>query len=150
MTAAVPAAGPLAGVRVIDMTSVGMGPYATQILGDMGAEVIKVEAPEGDVFRASAPAASPGMGAVYLNLNRNKRSITLNAKDPDDLRHLLGLIDGADVFISNVRPRALARIGLDAASLRARNPRLVYCSAVGFGQDGPYAAHRPSTTSSRP
>lgn len=143
MTAAVPASGPLAGVRVIDMTSVGMGPYATQILGDMGAEIIKIEAPEGDVFRASAPAASPGMGAVYLNLNRNKRSITLNVKDPDDLRHLLRLVDDADVFISNVRPRALARAGLDAASLRARNPRLITCSAVGFGQDGPYAA-RPA------
>ncbi|MBB1595466.1 CaiB/BaiF CoA-transferase family protein [Achromobacter sp. UMC46] len=132
--------GPLAGVRVIDMTSVGMGPYATQILGDMGADVIKVEAPEGDVFRASAPAASPGMGAAYLNLNRNKRSITLNAKDPDDRQRLLALVDGADVFISNVRPRALARAGLDAATLCARNPRLIYCSAVGFGQDGPYAA----------
>ena len=140
MTTVAPASGPLAGVRVIDMTSVGMGPYATQILGDMGAEIIKVEAPEGDVFRASAPAASPGMGAVYLNLNRNKHSVTLNAKDPDDLQRLLRLVDGADVFISNVRPRALARAGLDATSLRARNPRLIYCSAVGFGQDGPYAA----------
>ncbi|MDH2052208.1 CaiB/BaiF CoA transferase family protein [Achromobacter marplatensis] len=134
------ASGPLAGVRVIDMTSVGMGPYATQILGDMGADIIKVEAPEGDVFRASAPAASPGMGAVYLNLNRNKRSVTLNAKDPADLQQLLALADDADVFISNVRPRALARAGLDAATLCARNPRLIYCSAVGFGQDGPYAA----------
>lgn len=134
------ASGPLAGVRIIDMTSVGMGPYATQILGDMGADIIKVEAPEGDVFRASAPAANPGMGAVYLNLNRNKYSVTLNAKDPDDLQRLLSLVDGADVFISNVRPRALARAGLDSATLRARNPRLIYCSAVGFGQDGPYAA----------
>lgn len=134
------ASGPLAGVRVIDMTSVGMGPYATQILGDMGADIIKVEAPEGDVFRASAPAASPGMGAAYLNLNRNKYSITLNTKQPEDLERLLGLIAGADVFISNVRPRALARVGLDAATLCARHPRLIYCSAVGFGQDGPYAA----------
>lgn len=139
MTAA-PATGPLAGVRVVDMTSVGMGPYATQILGDMGADVIKVESPEGDVFRASVPAASPGMGAVYLNLNRNKRSVTLDAKHPDDRQRLLELVDGSDVFISNVRPRALARAGLDAANLCARNPRLIYCSAVGFGQDGPYAA----------
>lgn len=135
-----PASGPLAGVRVIDMTSVGMGPYATQILGDMGADIIKIEAPEGDVFRASAPAASPGMGAAYLNLNRNKYSITLNTKQPDDLSRLLALIDGADVFISNVRPLALARVGLDATTLCARNPRLIYCSAVGFGQNGPYAA----------
>ncbi|MCG7361278.1 CoA transferase [Roseomonas sp. ACRSG] len=134
------AAGPLAGVRVVDMTSVGMGPYATQILGDMGAEVIKVEAPEGDVFRSSAPAASPGMGAVYLNLNRNKRSVTLNVKQPADRDKLLTLIDGADVFVSNVRPLALARLGLAAETLCARNPRLIHVSAVGFGQDGPYAA----------
>ncbi|AOB25676.1 MULTISPECIES: CaiB/BaiF CoA transferase family protein [Bordetella] len=132
--------GPLRGVRVIDMTSVAMGPYATQILGDMGAEVIKVEAPEGDVFRTSAPAAHAGMGPAYLNLNRNKHSVTLDAKAPAERERLLALIAGADVFVSNVRPRALARLGLDAATLCARHPRLVYCSAVGYGQDGPYAA----------
>ena len=136
-------AGPLQGVRVIDMTSVAMGPYATQILADMGAEVVKVEAPEGDVFRTSAPAANAGMGPAYLNLNRNKFSVTLDAKTPADRESLLRLIDGADVFVSNVRPAALARLGLDAAALRARNGRLIHCSAVGFGQDGPYAA-RPA------
>jgi crotonobetainyl-CoA:carnitine CoA-transferase CaiB-like acyl-CoA transferase len=136
-------AGPLAGVRVIDMTAVAMGPYATQILADMGAEVIKVEAPEGDVFRTSAPAAHAGMGPAYLNLNRNKYSVTLDAKTPADRESLLALIDGADVFVSNVRPAALARLGLDAATLCARNARLIHCSAVGFGQDGPYAA-RPA------
>jgi len=136
-------AGPLAGVRVIDMTSVAMGPYATQILADMGAEVIKVEAPEGDVFRTAAPAAHAGMGPAYLNLNRNKYSVTLDAKAPADRERLLQLIDGADVFVSNVRAAALARLGLDGASLCARNARLIYCSAVGFGQDGPYAA-RPA------
>ncbi|NGM86460.1 CoA transferase [Parapusillimonas sp. SGNA-6] len=133
--------GPLHGVRVVDMTSVGMGPYATQMLGDMGAEVIKVEAPEGDVFRTTAPAASPGMGAAYLNLNRNKRSITLDVKRPEEREKLLELIDGADVFVSNVRPAALKRLGLDAAVLCERNPRLIHCSAVGFGQDGPYAGN---------
>ncbi|WP_032955763.1 CaiB/BaiF CoA transferase family protein [Bordetella hinzii] len=133
-------AGPLQGVRVVDMTSVAMGPYATQILGDMGAEVIKVEAPEGDVFRSSAPAAHAGMGPAYLNLNRNKFSVTLDAKAPADRERLLALIAGADVFVSNVRAAALARLGLDAATLCARHPRLVHCSAVGFGQDGPYAA----------
>jgi len=131
--------GPLQGIRVIDMTSVAMGPYATQILGDMGAEVIKIEAPEGDVFRTSAPAASPGMGPAYLNLNRNKRSITLDAKRPEGRQKLLQLIDGADVFVSNIRPAALKRLGLDADALCERNPRLIHCSAVGFGQDGPYA-----------
>lgn len=135
--------GPLQGVRVVDMTSVGMGPYATQILGDMGAEVIKIEAPEGDVFRASAPAINPGMGPAYLNLNRNKRSLTLDAKNTDDHTQLLRIIDTADVFISNVRPAALERLGLDPASLSTRNSRLIYCSAVGFGQAGPYA-HRPA------
>ncbi len=133
-------AGPLQGVRVVDMTSVAMGPYATQILGDMGAEVIKVEAPEGDVFRSSAPAAHAGMGPAYLNLNRNKFSVTLDAKAPADRERLLALIAGADVFVSNVRAAALARLGLDAATLCARHPRLIHCSAVGFGQDGPYAA----------
>jgi len=135
--------GPLAGVRVVDMTTVGMGPYATQILADMGADVIKVEPPEGDVFRASAPAASPGMGAAYLNLNRNKRSVTLDAKDAAGRARLLRLIDGADVFVSNVRPAALRKLGLDADALLARNARLIHCSAVGFGQDGPYAG-RPA------
>lgn len=88
------------------MTSVAMGPYATQILGDMGAEVIKVEAPEGDVFRSSAPAAHAGMGPAYLNLNRNKFSVTLDAKAPADRERLLALIAGADVFVSNVRAAA--------------------------------------------
>ncbi|HWL28817.1 MAG TPA: CoA transferase [Burkholderiaceae bacterium] len=133
--------GPLHGIRVVDMTSVGMGPYATQILGDMGAEVIKIEAPEGDVFRTSAPAASPGMGPAYLNLNRNKLSITLDVKAHEDREKLLQLVDSADVFISNVRPAALKRLGLDAAVLCERNPRLIHCSAVGFGQEGPYAGN---------
>jgi crotonobetainyl-CoA:carnitine CoA-transferase CaiB-like acyl-CoA transferase len=125
------------------MTSVAMGPYATQILGDMGAEVVKIESPEGDVFRSTAPSANAGMGPAYLNLNRNKQSITLDVKTPGDRDRLLDLIDEADVFISNVRPQALARLGLDAATLCARNRRLVHCAAVGFGQDGPYAA-RPA------
>lgn len=135
--------GPMTGVRIVDMTSVGMGPYATQILGDMGAEVIKVEAPEGDIFRHPAPIKSEGMSAVFLNLNRNKRSITLDVKQADGRARLLGLIDGADVFVSNIRPQALARLGLDSESLLERNPRLIYCAAVGFGQDGPYAG-RPA------
>ncbi|MGV7241128.1 CaiB/BaiF CoA transferase family protein [Caballeronia sp. M23-90] len=131
--------GPLNGVKVVDLTSVGMGPYATQILGDMGAEILKIEAPEGDVFRYAEPASSNGMGAIYMSLNRNKTSITLDLKDPADLSELKSLIADADVFVSNVRPRALRKLGLDYTSLSSGNVRLIYCSAVGFGQDGPYA-----------
>jgi crotonobetainyl-CoA:carnitine CoA-transferase CaiB-like acyl-CoA transferase len=105
----------------------------------MGAEVIKVEAPEGDVFRHSVPSKSAGMGAVFLNLNRNKRAVTLDLKNPEDLAELKRLIETADVFISNVRPKALRKLGLDYDSLSARNERLIYCAATGFGQNGPYA-----------
>jgi crotonobetainyl-CoA:carnitine CoA-transferase CaiB-like acyl-CoA transferase len=135
--------GPLAGVKVVDLTSVGMGPYATQILGDMGADVIKIEAPEGDVFRHAEPFRSEGMGAIFMNLNRNKYSLTLDLKNADDLAHLNTLIEQADVFVSNVRPRALRRVGLDYETLAKSNERLIYCAAVGFGQDGPYA-ERPA------
>lgn len=133
------ATGPLAGIRVIDMTSVGMGPYATQILGDMGAEVIKVESPDGDVFRHAEPARHAGMGAAFLNLNRNKRVVTLDLKRDDDLQTLKRWIAEADVFISNVRPASLRKLGLDDASLRASHPRLIYCGAYGYAESGPYA-----------
>ncbi|WP_011300634.1 CaiB/BaiF CoA transferase family protein [Cupriavidus necator] len=133
------ATGPLAGVRVVDMTSVGMGPYATQILGDMGAEVIKVEAPAGDVFRHAEPALHPGMGATFLNLNRNKQFMVLDVKRAEDLARLKDLIAGADVFISNVRPQSLRKLGLDYESLRTSNPRLIYCGAYGYSETGPYA-----------
>jgi crotonobetainyl-CoA:carnitine CoA-transferase CaiB-like acyl-CoA transferase len=135
--------GPLTGVRVIDLTSVVMGPYATQILGDMGADVIKVESPEGDVFRHVAPFRNRGMSAAFLNLNRNKRSIALNLKHEDERRELLDLLSGADVFVTTVRPQAMRRLGLDYESLRDRNPRLIYCGAYGFSEEGPYAG-RPA------
>ena len=138
-----PPIGPLAGVRVLDLTSVGMGPYATQILGDMGAEVVKVESPEGDVFRYTEPSLHPGMSAVYLNLNRNKRTVTLDMKQQGDKDRFLSLLDESDVFVTNVRPKALARLGLGYEQLSVRNPRLIYCAAVGFGQAGPYAG-RPA------
>jgi crotonobetainyl-CoA:carnitine CoA-transferase CaiB-like acyl-CoA transferase len=136
-------AGPLEGVRVIDMTTVAMGPYATQILGDMGADVIKVESPEGDVFRNAAPARNPGMGAAFMNLNRNKRSIVLNLKKDEDKAVLVRLLKDADVFVSNTRPQALRKLGLAYEVLEKHNPRLIFCGTYGFSEKGPYAG-RPA------
>ncbi len=141
-TAAAPA-GPLAGVRIIDLTSVMMGPYATMLLGDYGADVIKVESPDGDVMRHAAPMKHPRMGAMYLQGNRNKRSIVLDLKKPGGRNALLRLAARADVFVHNVRPAAMARLKLGADDLLAINPRLVYASLHGFGEKGPYAG-RPA------
>jgi crotonobetainyl-CoA:carnitine CoA-transferase CaiB-like acyl-CoA transferase len=124
--------GPLAGVRVIDLTTVVLGPFATQILGDMGADVVKVESPDGDNCRWIGPSRTKGMGAYFAMLNRNKRSAVLNLKRPEAIDALLRLVDGADVFVHNMRLGAAERLGLDYASLAARNPRLVYASASGF------------------
>jgi crotonobetainyl-CoA:carnitine CoA-transferase CaiB-like acyl-CoA transferase len=135
--------GPLSGVRIIDLTTVAMGPYATQILGDMGADVIKVESRDGDIFRYAAPARHAGMGAAFLNLNRNKRSIELDLKRAEERQVLLDLVTGADVFVYNVRPQSMRKLGLDYDSLRERNPRLIYCGAYGFSEQGPYAG-RPA------
>jgi crotonobetainyl-CoA:carnitine CoA-transferase CaiB-like acyl-CoA transferase len=131
--------GPLAGVRVIDMTSVGMGPYATQILGDMGADVIKVETLDGDVFRHTAPSRSEAMGAPFLNLNRNKRSAAIDLKTEKGREALLRMADHADVLIYNIRPRSMKKLGLGYETLRERNPHLVYCGAYGYSEAGPDA-----------
>jgi crotonobetainyl-CoA:carnitine CoA-transferase CaiB-like acyl-CoA transferase len=141
-TAAAPA-GPLAGVKIIDLTSVMMGPYATMLLGDYGADVIKVESPDGDVMRHAAPMKHPRMGAMYLQGNRNKRSIVLDLKKPGGRNALLRLAARADVFVHNVRPAAMARLKLGADDLLAVNPHLVYASLHGFGETGPYAG-RPA------
>lgn len=122
------------------MTSVLMGPYATQTLGDYGADVIKVEAAEGDITRQIGPARHPGMGPVYLNANRSKRSIALDLKTAAGRAVLLRLASTADVLVYNVRPQAMARLKLDYESVAAVNPRIVYAGMFGFGQDGPYAA----------
>ena len=134
---------PLHGIRVIDMSSVLMGPFASQALGDMGADVIKIEAPAGDLVRQIGPLHHEGMGPIFLNANRNKRSVVLDLKHPDGLAALRRLLTTADVLLYNVRPQAMARLGLDYDSVRAINPRLVYAGVFGFGQDGPYAA-RPA------
>jgi formyl-CoA transferase len=135
--------GPLHGIKVIDMTSVLMGPFASQALGDMGADVIKVEAPDGDLVRQIGPGRHPGMGPIFLNTNRNKRSLTLDLKQPAGIEVLRRLLADADVLVYNVRPNAMARLGLDYDSVAAINPRIVYAGLFGFGQDGPYAA-RPA------
>ena len=131
-------AGALAGIRIVDLTSVVLGPVATQILGDMGAEVIKIEPPEGDPVRGLGPARHPGMGAYFLNINRNKKSLVLDLKRPQALAALLRLAGGADVFVHNMRPGAAARLGIDYAAIAAASPRIVYAWASGYRADGPH------------
>ncbi len=137
------ATGPLAGVRVLDMTAVGMGPYCTQTLGDFGADVIKVESPEGDVFRHATPSINKGMGAPFLQLNRNKQSLVLNLKVEQDLSNLRQLAAGADVLVYNVRPQSMRKLGLGFEDLQTINQRLIYCGVYGFSEAGPYAG-RPA------
>jgi crotonobetainyl-CoA:carnitine CoA-transferase CaiB-like acyl-CoA transferase len=132
--------GPLAGVRVIDLTSVIVGPYATQIIADLGADVIKVEPPEGDNMRHAAPMRNARMGHVFLHLNRGKRSIVLDLKQPAGREALLKLASSADVLVYNVRPQAMARLRLTYEDVHAVNPRIIYVGAYGFSQEGPYAA----------
>ena len=135
--------GPLAGIRVVDLTSALLGPLATQILGDMGADVIKVEPPEGDPIRALGPSRHPGMGAYFLNINRNKRSVALDLKRPTAREALLKLVETADVFVHNMRLAAAERLGLDYRAVAQRNPRIVYAAATGFRKDGVHR-DRPS------
>lgn len=132
--------GPLHGLRVIDMTSVVMGPYATQMLGDFGADVVKVEAPDGDLVRQIGPARHDGMGPIYLNANRSKRSITLDLKSARGRDALLRLCETADVFAYNVRANAMKRLGLTYEDLTAVNPKIIYAGMFGYDQTGPYAA----------
>jgi crotonobetainyl-CoA:carnitine CoA-transferase CaiB-like acyl-CoA transferase len=133
------AGGPLEGVRVVDLTSVVVGPLCTQILADHGAEVIKVESTTGDLVRImNGRSVTPGMGAKFLHLNRNKRSIVLDLKHPAGREALAKLLARADVMIWNNRPRSMARMKLAYEDVRAINPRIIYCGMFGFGQDGRY------------
>jgi crotonobetainyl-CoA:carnitine CoA-transferase CaiB-like acyl-CoA transferase len=126
------ATGPLSGIRVIDITTVVLGPYCSQTLGDMGADVIKIETIDGDSTRQIGPSRTPGMGSYFANLNRNKRSLALDLKKPAAREAVLRLAETADVFVHNMRIGAANRLGLDYATLSARNPKLIYACASGF------------------
>ncbi|OPY03973.1 MAG: Formyl-coenzyme A transferase [Syntrophaceae bacterium PtaB.Bin038] len=131
----------LEGIRVVDLTTIVMGPYATQILGDFGADVIKVEAPPGgDPMRFVGPSRTKGMGPLFLQLNRNKRSILLDLKKPEGLEAMLRLCSNADVMAYNIRPQAMERLGLGYEQVRRLNPGVIYAGMFGFGRGGPYAA----------
>jgi crotonobetainyl-CoA:carnitine CoA-transferase CaiB-like acyl-CoA transferase len=133
--------GALAGVRVIDQTQVMAGPFSTMLLADMGAEVIKVEPPDGESTRHMELRVAPGVSAPFLAVNRNKRGITIDLKQPEGAALFKRLIATADVLVENYRPGVARRLGLDYDTLAGLNPRLIYCSISGFGQTGPYA-HR--------
>ena len=133
------APGALDGIRLIDLTTVLMGPMATRMLADHGADVIRIEPLAPQSTRHSPPARSPGMNGFTLNLQRNKRSIALDLKHPDGAAAAAELIAGADVVVSNMRRSALVRLGLDAETLRVRQPSLIHCTANGYGSGGPYA-----------
>ena len=135
--------GPFDGLRIVDVTTVFVGPYASQLLGDMGADVIKIEAPDGDLTRSAGPRANPGMPANFMQLNRNKRAIALDLKTDGGARALRKLIRKADVFVHNMRPEPLARLGFDYAQVKKLKPDIVYCNIWGFGRAGRYAG-RPA------
>lgn len=131
--------GPLQGIRVIDLTTVMFGPYCTQIMGEMGADVIKVESPEGDIGRQTGATRSKGMSAAHLMKGRNKRCIVLDLKQAAGLEALQRLTETADVFVHNMRPQAATRLGIAYGVVSTWKPDIIYAAATGFGEDGPYA-----------
>ncbi|WP_342643728.1 CaiB/BaiF CoA transferase family protein [Rhodoligotrophos ferricapiens] len=138
MTETASASGALAGVRIVDLTSVIMGPFATRIMADMGADVIKIESPEGDSLRSYKPVRHEGMSGVFLHLNRNKRSVVLNLKTEEGRAALDKLIETADVFVHALRPQAIERLGYSYERVKSLKPDIVYCGAYGFSAEGPY------------
>jgi crotonobetainyl-CoA:carnitine CoA-transferase CaiB-like acyl-CoA transferase len=143
MTSSTPPTGPLEGYRILDLSTVLFGPYASQILGDWGADVIKIERLEGDGWRSAGQFRHRGMSGQFMAVNRNKRSLALDLKHPDGKAVLQRLVRTADVLVSNIRPAGLARLGFSYEDCRALKPDLIYASATGFGQDGPWRA-RPA------
>jgi crotonobetainyl-CoA:carnitine CoA-transferase CaiB-like acyl-CoA transferase len=131
---------PLKGIRVLDLTSVVVGPVCTWRLGQYGAEIVKVESPEGDLMRGLGGLSPTGQhSGAYLHFNRGKRNVCLDLKKPGAREVMDGLVASADVIVANMRPQALERLGLDAATIRGRHPDKVYCLITGYGTDGPYA-----------
>ncbi len=135
--------GPLSGIRVLDLTAVVLGPFATQILGDFGAQIIKVESPSGDLMRLNGVSLHRGMSSIFLTLNRNKRSLALDLQTPEGAAVLRRLIPTVDVLVHNMRVEAIERLGFGYDAVAALNPKIVYCAATGFDQDGPHAG-RPA------
>lgn len=132
-------AGALEGIKILDLTSVGFGPYACQILGDYGAEVIKIESPEGDITRGIAPFRNKGMGHFFINANRNKKSLVLDLKTKKGKAAFFKLVEKSDVVMTSIRPAAMERLEIDFTACKQINPSLIYVALVGFGQSGPYA-----------
>jgi crotonobetainyl-CoA:carnitine CoA-transferase CaiB-like acyl-CoA transferase len=131
--------GPLKDLRILDLTSILMGPYATQIMGDLGADVVKIEPPSGDAVRGIGPMRNPGMGHIFLHVNRNKRSLVLDLKHSDGLAAFYSLAKTADVIIYSIRPQSLERLGIDYDRLKKINPRIIYAGLYGYSEAGPYA-----------
>ncbi len=130
--------GPLTGIKVIDLTNVVMGPYATHILADMGADVVKLESPDGDLMRYYRPYRHSGMSGQVMHLNRNKRSLVLDLKRPESAAALRRMIEKSDVLVHNMRRKAIKRLGFSYEDVKSLNPNLIYCGAYGFGSGGPY------------
>ena len=133
-----PDTGPLAGVRVVDLTAMVMGPYCTQIMADLGADVIKVEPPQGDNTRYISVGPVPGMSGVFVNVNRGKRSVVLDLRSDDGRAALRALIERADVFIHSMRAKAIAALGFGYDDVAAINPVIVYTNCYGYGRRGPH------------
>ena len=129
---------PLEGLRILDLTTVIMGPFTTQVLGDFGADVIKIEEPNGDMTREIGPNRSDKMSSMFLGVNRNKRSIVLNLKKPEAKEALWKLIDGADVIVHNIRPQKIAALGFDPDTVLSKKPEMIYVGLHGYREDGPY------------
>jgi formyl-CoA transferase len=129
--------GPLKGIRVLDLTGVVLGPMATRILADYGADVIKVEPPEGDMMRANGVSLHPGMSSIFLAVNRNKRSVAVDLKSSEGRAALERLVPNVDVIVHNMRVAAVERLGMGYEAVKRLNPSIIYCAATGFGQDGP-------------